>query len=525
MHRFTKGVILSLVVTVVFFYPVSGLAIIGIDELGQEREEREYRPPVHTEKQHQPEHKKSVSNEEISIKATRLGFYSTEWSSSHGDKSSFQERTLPFGLAVKVTLNNESESRQTGNLDVKVWGPDGLILQGRNAPAGISGRSEAQLNPRAKNWIFSISVFNNSFHSIGQYRAEVFWEGSRIAEGVFSVVPQHDPLSAFSNAYDFHDGLAIVRLRKMQKSVVINAQGSIIALPTFDYIGNTLVSEGMISVANRGKWGFIDRFGKVSVPPIYDIVRPFSEEMAAVKVNGYWGFVDKTGNMAIRPLYYDVGKFSNGLARVSVGGKWGFVDKVGSLVVPLLYDYVWDFQDGWARVRIGTVYNYVSRENRLISPNGFRQAKDFSEGMAGVLPLESNKRWGYINSRGHEVMTGFGYVESFSEGIACVAMFDPSSRSFTRRFIDKEGITVITLNPYIPFSRQGSFGFKEGLATVVDPDTEKVGYMDKTGRMVISPRFAVAYPFSNGLARVALFDGCGFVYIDKSGNIQISDAN
>ena len=65
--------------------------------------------------------------------------------------------------------------------------------------------------------------------------------------------------------------------------------------------------------------------------------------------------------------------------------------------------------------------------------------------------------------------------------------------------------------------------FREGLAAVfVDTGAFdwRGGFIDKTGKMVIKPRFTVAGPFSEGLAAFSLGNGEGF--IDKTGKVVIS---
>ena len=57
----------------------------------------------------------------------------------------------------------------------------------------------------------------------------------------------------------------------------------------------------------------------------------------------------------------------------------------------------------------------------------------------------------------------------------------------------------------------------------------RVGYMDKTGKMAIAPKFSAAKNFSEGLAAVALFGDheghspvfWSWVYIDKTGKVII----
>ncbi len=66
--------------------------------------------------------------------------------------------------------------------------------------------------------------------------------------------------------------------------------------------------------------------------------------------------------------------------------------------------------------------------------------------------------------------------------------------------------------------------FSEGLIAAYDPAKSKDGFIDKTGKFVIEPKFDKAGTFSEGLARVAIVeDGeekLGF--IDHSGQFVIS---
>jgi hypothetical protein len=59
--------------------------------------------------------------------------------------------------------------------------------------------------------------------------------------------------------------------------------------------------------------------------------------------------------------------------------------------------------------------------------------------------------------------------------------------------------------------------FFEGLTQIKD-NNEKFGYIDKTGKVVISCKWSLACRFLNGYAEVQDEDGNGFV-IDKNGNV------
>lgn len=69
--------------------------------------------------------------------------------------------------------------------------------------------------------------------------------------------------------------------------------------------------------------------------PFFQIVR-----------NGKWGFMDRTGRVAITPAFADERDFFHGLAAVALPeGKWGFIDESGKLSISARFDEVRDFID------------------------------------------------------------------------------------------------------------------------------------------------------------------------------------
>jgi hypothetical protein len=48
-------------------------------------------------------------------------------------------------------------------------------------------------------------------------------------------------------------------------------------------------------IRENGKFGFIDRTGKIIIPCVYENTWGFTEGLAGVKFNGKLGFIDKTG--------------------------------------------------------------------------------------------------------------------------------------------------------------------------------------------------------------------------------------
>jgi WG containing repeat len=90
-------------------------------------------------------------------------------------------------------------------------------------------------------------------------------------------------------------------------------------------------------------------------------------------------------------------------------------------------------------------------------------------------------------------------------------------------YVDRSGKLVIQLKEALDsrslrISHQdGDLTCSEGMVCV--RQNNKVGFKDKTGRLVIPPRFSNVQPFSEGLAAAAL-DG-KYGYIDRSGKMVI----
>src|SRR5262245_4290036 len=68
----------------------------------------------------------------------------------------------------------------------------------------------------------------------------------------------------------------------------------------------------------KNKYGYIDRTGKVIVPPQFEKAGEFSEGLAWVYQNERFGFIDMTGKFAIPLELGGANDFSDGLAAVSI---------------------------------------------------------------------------------------------------------------------------------------------------------------------------------------------------------------
>jgi hypothetical protein len=185
-------------------------------------------------------------------------------------------------------------------------------------------------------------------------------------------------------------------------------------------------------------------------------------------------------------------------------------------------------------------YGYIDRSGQLvIKIKRGRYHEEFHEGLAVVI--NEDGKLGYINETGEYVIepiyadsSAYDYddigARHFSEGLAVVSEeVEVEDGTYFQHlgYIDKTGKIVIKLADY------ELYPFSEGMALIrqlpVDPssDSEQLlplsGFIDRQGNMVVEPKFGDAKYFSEGLAAVRpgieVTDEWG--YIDESGNFAI----
>jgi hypothetical protein len=88
-------------------------------------------------------------------------------------------------------------------------------------------------------------------------------------------------------------------------------------------------AHGLAPVKMGGKWGYIDRAGRLAVQPAYEAAFPFRGAYAVIRQGGKRGFLrlDPQGGISvfIAPRFEDALRFTEGLAPVKIDGRWGYV--------------------------------------------------------------------------------------------------------------------------------------------------------------------------------------------------------
>jgi len=216
----------------------------------------------------------------------------------------------------------------------------------------------------------------------------------------------------FDDALDFRDGLAAFKI--FRKYGLKDSDGRIIFPAQYDEIGRKFIS-GMAKVRSKGRWGFINDSGRVTVRPAFDEVRNFAQGPAAVRVGKRWGHVSRDGKLAIKPQFDNALSFSEERTAVLFppagnrkDAKWRYIDITGKTVLQPVFQDARSFNESMAAVCVGDKYGYIDKSGKMVIPPRFRDARDFSRGLAVVCRMNLTGPydffWGVIDKQGKYVI-------------------------------------------------------------------------------------------------------------------------
>lgn len=198
-------------------------------------------------------------------------------------------------------------------------------------------------------------------------------------------------LQCFSQNTDQEEQLLLTQFPGTKKwGYVHNAsKTSRIFLPTritatsaFDAVG---LGTGLI-------WGKKERVEfNWAVPPQYDkAAKDFNENLACVVLNGKTGFIDRYNRFIIPPVFDgdDLSSFRFGLAPICKDGKYGYINKIGNMCIPNTYEWAGDFKENMtAPIKMDGRFGAIDIAGNVIVPCKYK----LEEAMTTV-PL-SNKEY------------------------------------------------------------------------------------------------------------------------------------
>lgn len=305
------------------------------------------------------------------------------------------------------------------------------------------------------------------------------------------------------------------------------------------------------------KIGFIDQTGKMVLAARYDLAGDFSQDRAVVGelVDGKWPsdacwyhLIDKKGRPVPSQGCPKTGRFDSGLVRSSFDSTkqlafGGYIGLDGKRRLPETGLLTEDFSEGLAAVQDVQTQScgYIDTSGRQVIPVGtyyvcgaFHEGRaavatkkvEVSQGLLGLktkIPLR-----GYIDRLGQLVLPDvYETTGNFSEGWAYTI------RDGQPAFINPQGEVMLRLpkastrqelaRDWTEALRKAPIEFHEGLARLSERPG-RVGFIDRSGRVVIAPLYSDAREFHEGLAPAAVTTPSGVTlwgYIRKDGSWAI----
>ena len=157
-----------------------------------------------------------------------------------------------------------------------------------------------------------------------------------------------------------------------------------------------------------GRWGYIDKQGRMAIAPAFQEATPFQNGLAAVRQDDLWGYIDAKGAWAIRPAYAEATGFNaQGTALVRIDERDVLIDRQGQTVKTLpLGARSWGFRPGQTLAEIEVpqpprLFN-VATGRALTLPDDVMALGEPTQGQIPAQRRASryNGWWGLLSANG-----------------------------------------------------------------------------------------------------------------------------
>jgi hypothetical protein len=167
---------------------------------------------------------------------------------------------------------------------------------------------------------------------------------------------------------------------------------------TYNWIPDvSLFSEGFLAIKKNGKWGFIDKYGKLLIRAEFDECWDFKDRRALVRKEKQFNWIDNNGRYISKEWFDGVGQYHEDVAAVMKKGRWGYIDDNGQIIIKLNYQAAADFSEGFALVKKGGKFGFITKKGKNITKFEFTAGGNFKDGSARV---KKGKVSGYVNRHG-----------------------------------------------------------------------------------------------------------------------------
>lgn len=271
-------------------------------------------------------------------------------------------------------------------------------------------------------------------------------------------------------------------------------------------------SRQLAIVKLSGKFGCVNRKGKIVVQPLWDfILQGDNNKQILVERDSLYGFINRRGRILIEPQYPEADLFSEGLSAVSNGKKYGFINLKGQIIIPFVFDDVFmGFNKGLSDVTIHDSCGYINKAGQFIVPTIYSTCYPFMSDYAQVQTFDGQNL--LIDKAGRTV----GYDE-VDESKRLRRPRNSYPGSFTT--LTGQGRTNDKGDTIVPPIYRVTGNLSNGMYIVQDKKERWGAYNDR-GKLVIEPIFEGIWHFQEGLANFKLYGKWG--YVNKSGKVVVA---
>jgi hypothetical protein len=278
-------------------------------------------------------------------------------------------------------------------------------------------------------------------------------------------------------------------------------------------------TKGYVRLKKDGKYGIVDKTGKITIPFDYDylVIYPLLSNHASFsrKENGktLYGMVTLQ-NKPLLPAEYEQFVADRDMIVFKQTGKYGLADPTGKKLIPAEFSSLTAFPtEGMLLAEKDGKYGIADTKGDWL----FEKQKSVYTLLGagqGMIRCKVNGKFGFLDKKGNEViMTKYDDATDFNTmGLAKVGQ-----KKTTSTYPSHYGYIDVKGNEVIPIKYESMGSFTNGLVIAKDPETNRYGFLDKTGKWVIKPAYIDGLGFDDfGGAWVKMTDA-RYHYIDKTG--------
>ncbi len=231
---------------------------------------------------------------------------------------------------------------------------------------------------------------------------------------------------------------------------------------------------------------------------------------------GKYGYINRDGRLIIHCIYDEASAFYDGAAIVSSNGKMGLINKKNEMLTPFEYDEIFDPQQRTFIAKKGQLYGVLNHLGKLVVPLQYRDIQRLEN---GALMLEDS----------------LGYYLSWADGVLFNAQ--PMVYEEIEQYLESQKVTPEVPNAVIPdpnlpviFIKNGKKGLKMNGKEIIAASFEdilpfqatlaiakkkgKFGLIDITGKTILNFDYA----------SILYLSGLGYL-IEQNGLLGIFELN